>query len=77
MTVPKFVSGSTSQRPKSSHADGASAIHSAEDTSGASMVSFRVKIVFRVRFRSRSETVWPVTVTVAEIRSPARIFSFS
>src|SRR5439155_1221834 len=63
VTVPKFESGSTRQRPNESHADGASATHSADETSRAAIVSFFVKLVLRVRLAIFSVTAVPLTVT--------------
>jgi len=70
-----LVSGSGRHRPVRSQAEGASAIHSAADTSGAAIRSFFVNSVCLVMLRNRIETVLPVTVTLAEIVSPARIFN--
>jgi hypothetical protein len=72
--VPKSVSGSTLVPPGVS-AEGASAIHSAEETSGADIVSFFVNPASVVRLVSFSVTVVPFTLTDAEILSPAETFS--
>src|SRR5207244_7572636 len=65
VTVPNFVSGSGLHLPKPSQPDGASAIHSAEETSGADAVSILVNVVLRVRFAIRSVTTCPATATLA------------
>src|SRR5438105_14812504 len=74
--VPKFVSGSVRQPPKRLHADGASAIHSADETSGEAIRSFLAATVPRVTFLMRNETVWPLTLTEALTVSPGRMVSF-
>ena len=75
-TVPKSASANVRQRsPELVHADGASAIHSAEDTSGDAMKRRFVKDVFRVRFFSCTMTRWPLTVTFAEILLPGKTLS--
>ena len=77
-TVPKSASGSVRQRnPRAVARDGASAIHSADDTSGAAMTSRFVNEVLRVRFFSCTVTSVPLTVTFAEIRLPGKIFSLT
>ena len=58
-----------------SHADGASAIHSAEDTSGAAIVRVFVKLVFRVKFLTVSVTFVPFTFTEAQTLFPAESLS--
>ena len=63
------------QRPKVSQTDGASAIHSAEDTSGAAIVRTFVKLVLRVRFLTCTVTFVPFTLTAAESLLPANTFS--
>jgi hypothetical protein len=71
VTVPKSVSGSVRYHLPS-HAEGASAIHSADETSGDDMCSVLVNPVPRVRSRRRTTTVCPDTDTDAETTSPAR-----
>ena len=58
-----------------SQADGASAIHSAEDTSGAAIVRVFVKLVFRVRFSNVSVTFVPFTFTDADTLFPGESLS--
>src|SRR5581483_7049602 len=77
LIVPKFVSGTTRQKPKPPHSDGASAIHSAELTSGAAIVSFFVKVVWRVRFFTCTSTLVPLTTTLDVTVSPGISFSFT
>ena len=57
-TVPKFARGSTWQCV--SHSDGASAIHSADETSGFATVMRLVKLTSRVRSFTLHENVRPV-----------------
>ena len=71
------ASGSAWQPPLSPHADGASTIHSAELTSTCATCSWVANEVPRVRLARKSFTVWPETVTLAEIVSPGRTVSFS
>jgi hypothetical protein len=75
VTVPKFASGTIVHRPPEVHADGASAIHSAELRSGAATCSAFVKLVLRVRFLIWTSTVVPLTFTDVVIWSPALTFS--
>jgi hypothetical protein len=75
---PKFASGSTVHRPVSVHADGASATHSADATSGVgdAMVSrFWNVFFFCVTFVMRIVTFVVETATLAAIPSPAFIGS--
>ena len=64
--------GSAWQPPLSPQADGASTIHSAELTSTCATCSCVANDVPRVRSARKSFTVWPETVTLAEIVSPGR-----
>ena len=57
-TEPKFASGSGLQS-KPEHDDGASAIHSAEETSGAFVKTFFVNLVCLVRLISCRVTTLP------------------
>src|SRR5205085_9997850 len=70
--VPKSLSGSWTQLFARSQPDGASTIHSAEVTSGEDIRFVALKLVPRVRSRSRSVTRVPFTSTVAAIVSPGR-----
>jgi hypothetical protein len=71
-TVPKSVKGSCIQRPDVSHADGASATHSADEVSGVDMRSVFVNFVLRVRFLICKVTEVPVTFTDALITLPGK-----
>ena len=77
LTFPKSVSGTVRQRPDVSQTDGASAIHSAEDTSGAAIVRTLVKLVLRVRFWICTVTFVPFTLTEAESLFPAYTLSLT
>ncbi len=72
LTVPKSVSGRTAVPPGVS-VEGASAIHSAEEMSGAAILSVLVKLLPVVAFFSDTVTAVPFTLTEAEMRSPAWI----
>ncbi len=73
LTVPKSVSGRTAV-PPGVRVEGASAIHSAEEMSGAAILSVFVKLLPVVAFFSETVTAVPFTLTDAEMRSPAWIF---
>ena len=76
VTLPNRVSGTGVQRPLGVQFEGASAIHSAEDTSSCCVsVIVLENRVCRVRFFRLIVTVWPLTSTAALMRSPARILS--
>ena len=76
VTLPKLVKGTTWQRPDLVQAEGASAIHSADDKSGgcATVTVFenRVRLVAFLRL---NVTFDPLTRTAAVIRSPGRTFN--
>ena len=72
LVVPKSASGSARQPPLSTHADGASTIHSAELTSTWSTRSCLENEVPCVRSAMKSFTRCPETVTAADIVSPGR-----
>jgi len=76
-TLPKFVRVTVRQRPYPSHADGASAIHSAEVTSGEGMESVFVNDVLRVRFLIVSVTFVPPTMTDAQSLLPGVTLSLT
>ena len=71
-TVPKLLIGSWAHCPDELHSDGASTIHSAEETSGVRIVRVFSNVVPRVRSISAIVTCVPVTVTAASIWSPGR-----
>jgi hypothetical protein len=75
VTVPKFARGSGTQKPLRVQAEGASAIHSADETSGDFMVSFFVKTLSRVKLRIWTVTLRPETATLATMESPGLIAS--
>src|SRR6476646_2696182 len=54
------------------HRDGASAIHSAEETVGLLICSCLLNVACRVRLLSETVTVGPLTATCALSRSPGR-----
>ena len=60
-TVSKSVSAVSRQVFSLEQIDGASAIHSAEEVSGAAMRRTRAKLVPRVRSRSLTVTLLPLT----------------
>jgi hypothetical protein len=75
VTLPKLVSGTTSQTPFGAQAVGASAIHSAEETSrGCETVTVVENRVLLVAFLMLIVTFDPVTSTAAVTRSPGRTF---
>ena len=71
VTLPNRVSGTGVQRPLGEQFDGASAIHSADETSSGcvSVIVFENR-VWRVRFFRLIVTVCPLTSTAALMRSP-------
>ena len=71
VTVPKSARGAIWQL-EAVQSDGASAIHSAEPVSTRGAVSVRANAVPRVRSAIRRRTRCPLTVTLAEMRSPGR-----
>ena len=78
VTPPKFASGSTVHRPMGVQAAGASATHSADDTSGvgdAMVRRFWNVFFFCVTFVMRIVTLVLETATLAAIPSPAFIGS--
>jgi hypothetical protein len=76
VTLPKFASGTTRQRPVEVQAEGASAIHSADVTSsGSVVVTVRVNRVPRVTSLRLMIVRCPFTTTAAVIVSPGAIFS--
>src|SRR4051794_1909955 len=76
VTLPKRVNGNGVQRPAAEQVEGASAIHSAEETSSVCVgVIVRENRVCRVRFFRLIVTVWPFTSTAALMRSPGRTLS--
>src|SRR6478672_1256339 len=76
VTLPKLVNGTTSQKPFGAQAVGASAIHSADETSrGCETVTVVEKRVLLVAFLMLIVTFDPLTSTAAVTRSPARTFS--
>src|SRR2546421_7576769 len=73
VTLPKFVSGTTSQTPFGVQAVGASAIHSADETSrGCETVTVVENRVLLVAFLMLIVTFDPLTSTAAVTRSPGR-----
>ena len=75
-TVPKFASGSVWQ-PPTPQVDGASAIHSADERSGADIRNRFPKAVWRVRFLILIVTILRLTATAAAILSPGLTRSFT
>ena len=69
VTLPKSASGRMRQfwscTDDESHSDGASAIHSAEETVGLDIGSCLLTVVCRVRLLIDTVTVWPLTATRA------------
>jgi hypothetical protein len=72
-TVPKFASGSGWQLPELSHWDGASAIHSALETSGLLIGNVFVADAPVVVSDNDTVTFVPLTVTLPDMWSPDEI----